>query len=394
MNVPEESGPSPVDPAEISDNLPTELPPLPTEQLLIDAGERWFDKVPSSIRAALVISPGRAQSANYLQEKLAACSVQAWYLDLHDALVAAATQGDALEILSGADLPESEFQLVLMPVLKRSEAELTRELLQQAHERLSVAGWMVASVDNAKDTWLHDQLQAVFDKVSCHRDEKGCVYWAKKTGELKKRKSFDCEISFREGDRRLYALTRPGVFSHRRLDSGARQLLLCAEIGSSDNVLDMGCGSGAVSLGCAVQTEGMVFGVDSNARAVACLEAGANRNELANVHAIWNADGNLELPVAIDVALANPPYYGDDQIAQHFVETCLAALRVGGALLVVTKQPSFYEASFHDVLDDVVTFESGKYWVVCARKPEIQASESAAESTEDAADESAQESTE
>ena len=347
------------------------LPPLPTERLMIEASELWLQRMPEAVPAALVISPGRAQVAEKLLEHSHFQSVQAWYLDLHDATVAAGSLSENLDVLSGADLPEHEFGLIAMPVLKRGEAELTRDLLQQAHKRLTVAGWLVASVDNGKDSWLHDQLQTLFDKVTCHRTDQGSVYWARKKGELKKEKSFHCEISFREGDQRIHALTRPGVFSHRRLDPGARQLMLSAEIADGDNVLDMGCGCGSVALAAASQTSGMVFGVDSNSRAVACLEEGAKLNGLENVRAIWNADGNLELPVAIDIAMANPPYYGEDAIAQHFVETCLSVLRVGGALLVVTKKPNWYEASFHGVLEDVVTFEAGKYWVVCARKPNL-----------------------
>ena len=123
-------------------------------------------------------------------------------------------------------------------------------------------------------------------------------------------------------------------------DAGARQLLLSAEIGPQDNVLDMGCGVGTLSLASAFKTTGWVVGVDSNARAVECLEKNAELNQLNNVRAILNADGQLDLPGPVDVALANPPYYGDGAISQHFVNVCIDRLRSGGALLVVTKVPA------------------------------------------------------
>ena len=320
--------------------------------------------------SGLVISPGRAQTAMHLREHASVSNAQAWYLDLHDAATTSIYLDEDVEVLCGPDLPEQEYQVVAMAVLKRSEAELTRDLLQQAHQRLGQGGLLVCSVDNPKDTWLHEQMQAIFDKVTCERTDSGCVYWSRKSEALKKLKQFECEFEFRDDNRTIHACTRPGVFSHRRLDPGAKQLMLSAEIGEEDNVLDMGTGCGAVALSAAFQTRGSVFGVDSNSRAVECLQRGAELNGLENVTAVWNADGELELPVAIDLALANPPYFGDDAISQHFVETCLSVLRPGGALLVVTKQPSWYEACFDAFqLEDIVIFEAGKYFVACGRKP-------------------------
>ncbi|MCA9134050.1 MAG: methyltransferase, partial [Planctomycetales bacterium] len=172
-----------------------------------------------------------------------------------------------------------------------------------------------------------------------------------------------------EEQRLIEVLSRPGVFSHRRLDPGARQLMLAAEIGPSDTVLEMGCGAGAVSLAVAFRTSGTVYAVDGNARAVQCTQRGAELNQRSNVQCILNADGALELPAAVDVALANPPYFGNDRISQHFVDTSLEALRSGGALLVVTKKPRWYEEYFETILEDIVVFEASRYFVACGRKP-------------------------
>lgn len=354
---------------------------LHCEQLLIDTFDKWSPRIPTSSAAiagaepvmqsvGLVVSPGRAQLAETLIKNGVVQAAHAWYLDLHDATQASLTLSESVEVLSGPDLPDSRYFAAAFPVMKRSESELTRELLQQMHQRLIPGGLLVTSVDNPRDTWLHEQLQSLFEKVTCERTDDGCVYWAKKKGELKKAKQFECVFEFRDNNRTIKAVSQPGVFSHRRLDPGAKQLMLSAEIGEQDNVLDMGTGCGAVALSVAFQTQGRVFGVDSNSRAVQCLSQGAELNGLENVEAIWNADGELELPVEIDLALANPPYFGDDSISQHFVETCLSSLRTGGALLVVTKQPAWYEACYDAyALEDIVIFEAGKYFVACGRKP-------------------------
>lgn len=341
-----------------------DLPPLPTEQLMMR-------ELPSlgGVRG-LVISPGRAQMASHLLDTQQFQTVDAWYVDLHNATSATQYCPESVEVLCGADLPDAAYDLVAMPVLKRSEAEMTRDLLQQAHARLVPGGYLTTSVDNPKDTWLHEQMQALFDKVTSCRTPDGCVYWGRKTNELKKVKDFDCQFVFRDEDERMIqVVSRPSVFSHRRLDPGARQLMLAADIGEADNVLDMGCGSGAISMAAAFRTTGQVFGVDANARAVECLAKGAELNELANVTPVWNADGVLDLPVPIDLALANPPYFGDDNISRHFVDTCYASLRPLGALLVVTKSPSWYEAYFQQLFEDIVIFESSRYFVACGRKP-------------------------
>ncbi len=340
-----------------------DLPPLPSEQILIDALPKWAGA------RALVISPGRAQLADHLATQHAMQHVAAWFWDFHDATEANLVCIDQVEVQCGPDLPEAELDLVAMPVLKRGEAELTRELLQQAHERLVLGGHLAVSVDNPTDQWLHEQMQELFEKVTCQRDGGGSVYWAKKTKPLKKLRDFGCQFVFRdEAERLIQVLTRPSVFSHRRLDPGARQLMLAAEIGPADNVLEMGCGAGAVSFAAAFQTTGTVFSVDANSRAVECTERGAELNQLKNVTAILNADGVLELPTPVDIALANPPYFGDDRIAQHFVDTAVESLRPGGALLVVTKKPSWYEAYFEKLLDDVAILEASRYFIACGRK--------------------------
>lgn len=366
------------------------LPPLPAEQLLIECLPDWGGA------RGLVISPGRAQLADYLVTQRSLSHVAAWYVDLHAAAEANAVCVEGVDVLCGSDLPcgdhdvadaaetlgastlevetPSEFQydLVAMPVLRRGEVEMTRDLMQQAHQRLAPGGYLAVSVDNPKDQWLHEQMQGLFDKVTCHRTPQGCAYWGKKTKPLKKLKDFSCQFTFRDEDseRMIQVLTRPGVFSHRRLDPGARQLMLTAEIGPTDNILEMGCGAGAVSLVAAFETSGTVFAVDSNARAVDCTQRGAQLNGLENVQAILNADGDLNLPVAIDLALANPPYFGNDRISQHFVDTAIEVLRPGGALLVVTKSPEWYGAYFEArQLDDIVIFESSKYFIACGRKP-------------------------
>jgi|GEM_PF-1238965 len=264
----------------------------------------------------------------------------------------------------------SRYDLAILSTSKSDEVELTRELLQQCILCLNKGGRLVASVDNPRDSWLHDQLRLLFDKVTRTTTSAGCVYVARKTRVLKKVKDFRCWFQFKdEFGNLLKAVSRPGVFSHRRLDPGARQLMRAFDIGPDDRVLDYGCGAGVLAATAATQTQKSVMAVDSNARAVQCTIATAAANGLEHVAAVVNSDGELGLDGEIDVALANPPYFGGNSISKHFVDASRIALRSGGALLVVTKKPSLYREYFDGLMEDVEIFPSGKYYVACARRP-------------------------
>ncbi len=318
------------------------------------------------------MSPGRAQLAERWVAETRTGSVDAWYLDLHAASVARQALGstsDRLSVVGSPDLPEHSYQWIGFPVLTHGEAELTRDLLQQACQRLDQGGTLAVAVDNPRDTWLHEQMRALFSSVKCVRTESGSIYSARKSGPLKRVRDFTCEFVFRDQERLIKVISEPGVFSHRRLDAGARQLMNACEIEEEDQVMDLGCGSGGVALAAAFQTSREVWAVDSNTRAVRCAARGAELNGLANVRTLINADGRLGMDNSFELVLANPPYFGDHKISQHFVDTGLACLRPGGALIVVAKRGAWFESYFDlQELDDIVAFQSGEYQVVCGRK--------------------------
>ena len=198
--------------------------PLVSDRVLID-------KMPElAVTRGLVVSAGRAQVAEHLRQRFPQAKLTAWYIDHHQAQRAQATLPSDVEVVCSSDLPLAEIDLAALAISMRGEAELTRELLQQSHERLSVGGTLIASVDNARDTWLREQMEGMFDKVTCIDAEQGRVYVSRKTGPLKRIRNFAAEVVFRDDERLIKIVTRPGVFSHRQLDPGARQLLLSVDI--------------------------------------------------------------------------------------------------------------------------------------------------------------------
>ena len=111
---------------------------------------------------------GRGQAAVSLARARPGACVTAWFLDLHQRDAAAATWDDAPANLAApctADLPPGPYDLAVVPLVKGGETELSRDLLQQAFHQLVAGGRLVAAVDNARDTWLREQLAATGETV-------------------------------------------------------------------------------------------------------------------------------------------------------------------------------------------------------------------------------------
>lgn len=341
-------------------------PPLPSEQLLIDA----IDRV--EFQQCVVVSPGRGQAGWHAAGLCSSGEVCLWYVDSFRAAQAkaAAIQANVrVDVVCSADLPPSPVQLALIPVLQRGEAEMTRDVLQQAHERLDIGGTMIASVNNARDHWLQKQMQDLFDKVKCHQTPAGWVYTATKRQPLKKRRNFAAEFVFRDDQRLVRMISRPSVFSHRSLDVAARLLIEHSDIEPGDRVLDYGCGCGAVAVASALRSvTGRVLAVDSNARSVECAQASAALNGVTSLSAILNHDGELPTVSQHDLALLNPPYYGNFSIAMHFMRAATEQVRDGGRVIVVTKSREQYQEQDWPRLLLETEMETSGYQLLTYRK--------------------------
>jgi len=264
-----------------------------------------------------------------------------------------------------ADFPAEEFDLVALPVDPRGEAELTRDLLQAGHERLATGGRLISATSAPDDQWLHGEMRKLFDKVTRRPSDEGVLYLATKTAPLKKQKNFDCEFAFRDQGRLIKVLSRPGVFSHRSLDAGARAFINTMTIRDGDRVLDLGCGSGVVALAAAFRAKRVeVVAVDSHARAVECLARGAALNALENVTAILTHEGDVPEAGSFDLVLGNPPYYSDYRIAEIFLQAAQRALKPGGKILIVAKSYAWYETRMPELFAGVRVHQHKQYTVV------------------------------
>ena len=342
-----------------------DLATRPSEQLLIDA-------LPSADAArVLCTSLGRAQFAAAVASRFETTQVCCHFLDLYQAQQSqqSCLGASNLDIICQADLPVAEFDLVAFPLTAQGDAELTRDWLQAGHQSLRLGGSLWASTDNPTDRWLQAELTRLFDKVTRDRADSGVLYRAVKTGPLKKVKNFACQFAVRDRGQLLQVMSRPGVFSHRRIDTGARALIEGMEVRPGNRVLDLGCGSGVVSLAAAVRAEDVqVLAIDSNPRAVQCTERGAALNGLSNIRVVLDADAVGDAPGCYDLALANPPYFSRYRIAEIFLNGAARALKPGGTVIVVTKDADWYcEAMTTEFLDVEVAAARG-YFLVSGRR--------------------------
>jgi 16S rRNA G1207 methylase RsmC len=341
----------------------------------IPASERLLLEAVPRIGSGRVLctSLGRAQLAAAIAREYPQGEVRCHFLDVYRAARAAQEHDDGpanLHIVCQPDLPPDEIDTAALPLTSSGEAELARELLQQAHQALRLQGRLFTATDNPRDSWLGQELEKLFARVERAAMDDGVLYWAVKTAPLKKLKNFASQFVFRDGPRLLNAVSRPGVFAHRRVDAGARVLLNTMEIHANDRVVDMGCGSGVVAIAAAARQEGVrVVALDSNPRAVQCTLQGAALNGLDRVTAHVNAEGDCPEPGTYDLFLANPPYYSHFRIAEIFLDAARRALRPGGRVLVVSKQYPWYLEAMPARFDDVRTVPVKDYVVLSGVQP-------------------------
>ena len=371
------------------------------EQVLIDHLHEALGERP--VRGALCTTLARGQAAGLIAARFPQCRVVCHTLDRFVAERGAALQDAAIygEHPGGEDagrflfactpdpppLPggagerdagdsdgepaggageEVGYDLAALPTSMRGEAELTRDLLQLAHIRLADGGRLVASTDNPQDRWLHAELGKLFDKVTVIAEARGVAYAATKHGPLRKAKNFAAEFKVRDGGRLLSFESRPGVFSHRRIDPGARALIESIDVAPGTRVLDLGCGSGVVTVAAAVRAGGVtVEAVDSNPRAIECTARNAAANGVGGaVRTTLTADARSAAPGTFDLAAGNPPYFSHFKIAELFLTSAREALKKGGRVVIVTKRPDWFGEAMAERFADVEVEPVRRYHVV------------------------------
>jgi 16S rRNA G1207 methylase RsmC len=362
-------------------SAPRRITPRTEEScLLAELQSSTNDSVYRTYTHIVSISSGRHQAAEWLAKFSLNSQIVCWHIDSFHASRTAEQfeipdEGESrgrpanLNVLCQTDIPDQKFDLGLISLVSTGETELARDHLQAIYSQLRIGGRLVAAVDKEEDRWLLEQLKSFEKSVKIRPQPGGSVYWIEKTAELKKRKDFACQLAFRDCEELVQLVTRPGVFSHRQLDNGARQLLDAVDVYAESRILNIGCGSGSVALALAKRDpSARVHAVDANARAIDCVQRGIRLNQLSNLTTEVNATGVIGEPDSYDMALANPPYFGDFRIAEKFIAAAQRSLRPGGRVVIVTKQPSWYQENLERWFSECEVFPSRRYYIASGVK--------------------------
>ncbi len=133
-------------------------------------------------------------------------------------------------------------------------------------------------------------------------------------------------------------MTDRGVFSHGHVDTGTALLLReTPRPSASGDLLDLGCGSGAIALALAKRSPGAtVWAVDPNERARDLTARNAERNELDNVRVC--APSDVPQHVRFSTIWSNPPIRVGKVALHDLLGGWLGRLADSGeAVLVVQK---------------------------------------------------------
>ena len=173
----------------------------------------------------------------------------------------------------------------------------------------------------------------------------------------------------------LNFLTDAGVFSKGELDAGSR-LLLDALPPLSGDVLDLGCGWGAIGVAVArANKQARVVMADVNHRALGLARDNCQRNQVTAE--VIESDGmSAVMGRAFDAIITNPPIRAGKQVIYKMFADAAVSLKEGGALyLVIRKQQGAescmkYLKTLYQQVEKLD--KSAGFWVLEARKEEQQ----------------------
>ncbi|HVL12527.1 MAG TPA: methyltransferase [Gemmata sp.] len=281
-----------------------------------------------------------------------------------------AEQGAAAEVVAVADvwdLPQ-KFNTVIFAASSHADRELKLDVVEQGYHVLNPGGLFLTLSEYEKDNQFAKWHKKIFGKCGeTPASENGMAFWSTRPAEEVKRRRHEMTFHAKIGEgTSLHFVSRPGTFSYGRFDNGSRAMMEVAEVREGDQILDLGCGSGAV--GClagtmAGPTGGVTF-TDSSLRAMALAEMNAKTNNTPNP--TFTPATRLEgfAMNSFDVILANPPYYAKSEITRLFIEGTRDLLKPGGRYYLVTKMPTAVMPMIFETYGDCSVIENRGYSVV------------------------------
>lgn len=150
-------------------------------------------------------------------------------------------------------------------------------------------------------------------------------------------------------DKHFDFYTDNGVFSKKGLDFGSRTLidtLLKEDI--SGNVLDLGCGYGAIGVILSSFFNIKLDMVDINLRALHLAKLNIKENNLKNIN-IFSSDVYSDIKEKYDVIITNPPIRAGKDVVYKFLFEAKDHLNKNGILYYVINKEQGAKSSMKDL---------------------------------------------
>ncbi|MFD2164859.1 methyltransferase [Thalassotalea euphylliae] len=181
------------------------------------------------------------------------------------------------------------------------------------------------------------------------------------------------KTTWQEPTSKLTLTNLANVFSRESLDIGARFLLEhLPNVGSQQQVIDLGCGNGVLGLAVLAQTaDARVTFKDESFMAV----ASARENVVLNFPALieqcqFEADDCLAASPknSADIILCNPPFHQQhavtDHIAWQMFKDAKRILKVGGELRIIGNRQLGYHVKLKRLFGNCQTISANKKFVI------------------------------
>lgn len=178
-----------------------------------------------------------------------------------------------------------------------------------------------------------------------------------------------CRYQYRGEE--LTFMTDAGVFSRGEVDNGTDALLKALPEELTGDVLDLGCGWGAISVTVAKKWPGCkVTACDVNERALGLTADNAGRNGVQVQTVI--SDGLTNIQENFDCILTNPPIRAGKQVIYRMFAECRDHLRENGSLVLVIRKQQGAPSAIKYLSTLFASVEcidkSGGFWVICCQK--------------------------
>lgn len=277
-----------------------------------------------------------------------------------------------LSIRCEPDISERDhFDAIMLQVSKGAMPnELIQDLLQQIHLALRDGGTCMVAIDIDPD-WLRQQMRTVYGNCSVHAGSGSspALLLATRSKPLKKIKAFKAQFTMTRPDAKPIQLQSvPGVFAHRRVDTGVQAVAEVATTQPGDRILDIGCGCGALGISLAVnEPTAHLTLIDSNIRSTLIAEQNCSLNDLTNFRVLlsndrFNSDENFTLFVA------GAYYSPHDKIAELLIHAGYNALAAAGRAYIVAKDAKWHQTFMLELFGNAEIVKRRGYQIVMSTR--------------------------